>query len=898
MLLIGHPGSGKTGRILGSLERAIRDGRSGEVQLLVPTASMKLHLVAVLARKGLMVPVRAVSTMPEFVKDLTPGVQQAHAAAEERLLRSAVRGTAGQAFGEHSASRGLRSRIHALMSEFWAAGADSYAVESAARRPGQRAFVTVFREYEDALAEQGYVHHNQRIAQAAARIRSEGLGTIRDVYVDGFDRFTQQQEELLEALAEQAESIAVALPAGLPRYPLTTLKHVVLPPLPDSGCEWEVVRAANPRAEILEIARQVLASDRPFRDHAIILRSPEKYEGLIREVFETLEIPFLLWHRPPLADHGVVRHFLRWLRAAERGFPGEETLEAMTSRLTPERFSGGMDALDFAVRERLPAEGLAFFRKVADGREEPTRLIRRLERCETWPTRRLGAARWEAEILALMDAVLELRPPAEPGPFRRTREWREAIAARTALREAVSEAAGLAEFRARRVGLGTFLEALEDVLRASALSVPDQRHDVVHVLPILESRQWSVPVSFVCGLAEGWFPRRRTQDFLFDDEDREQLKVRGIPVRTSADRAAEESFLYSVATTRATSRLVLTYPQSDELGKPLARSALLAGREDSREAGWAQLGHGEAPVPLPAPRTLPADLRGALAERNPGFSVSGIQDFRQCPYLYFGSKTLGLRGRPSLPDERLDGAELGTIVHESLELWNRRGGDIGKILDGVFGKRIERLHLEESFRTERLRLALRADLVRFAGEQGASMQALGDRQAHFEQSRSYRVEGPGSGPEIRCRIDRYDVDERGSCVVTDYKYARPDRVRALLKAHLDGEQLQLMIYLAALEQDLGLEPSGLALCGLRDETSYEGAAVDSTDGLRALGREQLESLLDRARDEASAAVRGVLGGTIDVRPRDQGYCDRICTLGSVCRIRWSGPQALAERSGE
>ena len=187
MLLIGPPGSGKTGRILDSLERAIRDGRSGEVQLLVPTASMKLHLVAVLARKGLMVPVRAVSTMPEFVKDLTPGVQQAHAAAEERLLRSAVRGTAGQAFGEHSASRGLRSRIHALMSEFWAAGADSYAVESAARRPGQRAFVTVFREYEDALAEQGYVHHNQRIAQAAARIRSEGLGTIRDVYVHGFD---------------------------------------------------------------------------------------------------------------------------------------------------------------------------------------------------------------------------------------------------------------------------------------------------------------------------------------------------------------------------------------------------------------------------------------------------------------------------------------------------------------------------------------------------------------------------------------------------------------------------------------------------------------------------------------------------------------------------------------
>ncbi len=886
MLLIGPPGSGKTSRILDALERAIRIGRSREVQLLVPTASMKRHLVNLMARRGLMVPVRTISTMSEFVRDLTPQDRQAHTAAEDRLLRGAIRRTARRAFGAQSGSRGLRNRLAALISEFWAAGTDSYSVEPAARNRRQRAFVTVFREYEDSLARLGYVHHNQRIARAAARVRSEGLGSVREVYLDGFDRFTRQQEELLESLAEQAEGIVVALPADLPRYPLQKLRHTLLPPRPDSAVRTDLARAANPRAEVLEIARQILESERPLREHAIILRSPERYDSSIREVFETLGIPHLFWQRPRLADHGVARHFLRWLRAIEQRFPGEETLEAMTSSLTPDEYGEGMDAFDFAVRERLPGDGLAFFRDAASEYPDQQQLLRRLGHCERWHLHRRGSSRWGRECLNLLGAILELRPPTGPGNFQRTRDWREAVAARMALVSAIEDTAELPEFSGRRVDFGSFLEALEDVLRATELSVPDQRYDVVHVLPILEARQWSIPVVFVCGLAEGWFPRHHPQDFLFDDEERAQLQGRGVAIRSAADRAAEERFLYQVATSRATDRLVLTYPLADDLGKPLVRSGLLAGRGDPRQTEWARLGDSGATVLAPAPGALPADLRATLAERNRRFSVSGIQSFRQCPYLYFSDNTLGLRGRPARPDDRLDGAVLGTIVHDVLELWNRQRSDIGELLDRTFRKKMEQLHIGESFRTERLRLALRADLSRFAGEQGASMGLPEGSQAYFEQNKSYRIEGLEPQPEVRCRIDRFDVDAGRRCVVTDYKYARPDRVRALLREHLAGEQLQLMIYLAALEQDLGFEPSGMALCGLRGETSYEGVAVDGSGGLRPLERGDLLTLLNTAREEAAAAVRDVLHGAIAVLPKDTRYCDTVCAFRSVCRVRW------------
>lgn len=898
MLLIGPPGSGKTSRILGSLEAAIRAGRSDEMLLLVPTASMKHHLLNVLARRGLMVPARAVSTMAEFVRDRTPEAREAQGAIEGRLLRDVIRRTSSRAFGIRSDSTGLRRRVASLMSEFWAAGADSFQIEPGARRRGQRAFVEVFREYEDSLSELGLVHHNQRIARAAARIRGEGLGPVRHVLVDGFDRFTRQQEELLGALAEQSEQIVVAMPARLPRYPLETLRPTHLPPPLASGLDTEVVQAPTPRAEILEVARRILSSGRPLREHAIILRSPEHYRSAIREVFETLRIPYRNWERTSLADHGLVRHFSGWLRVIEQQLPGEETVSALMSPLTPERYRQGLDEFEFAVRKHLPGAGLDFFRDAARGFPGPSSLFEGLGRAAGWPGRRFGADRWCRELLELQRHLQELQVPFEPGPFRRTCDWREALDAQKALRRAIEDSSDLPEFEGRRVGFGTFSEALDEVLRAALVPVRDQRYEVVHVLPVLEARQWSVPVAFVCGLADGWFPRRYSQDVLFDDEDRKQLQARGIAVRTTLDRATEERFLFEVATTRATRKLVLSYPLADLRGKPLLRSDMLDGFPEPNGSPWSRLGDTVVPHLPSRTERLPAALQEAVAECNERFSVSGIQDFRQCPYLYFSGKTLRLEGRPPLPEHRLDNAVLGTVVHRVLERWNARKANIGEILDQEFAKALARLHLPVSFRTERLRLSLRSDLLRFAREQGASLRVMDGHEAFFEESKSYRIPGIESRPEVRCRIDRFDLDEGRRCVVTDYKYARPERIKAMLREHLEGDQLQLMIYLSALEQDIRCEPSGMALCGLRGQTSYEGVAVDGAGGLQPLAREELHSLLEKARAEAAGAVASILDGAISVLPRDEGYCGRICEFGSVCRVKWHGLGSSARRGEE
>ena len=889
MLLIGPPGSGKTERILGRLEAAIRAGRAEEVKLLVPSASMKRHLHFVLARRGLMVPEPTVSTLTEFVREVTPDAVEPSPAVADRLLKAAIDRVAPDTFGSRLVSGGLRGRIAALIAEFWSAGADNLQLEPAVRGARQRAFQAVFQEYEESLAGFGYVHRNQRIALAAAMLRERGLGSVRDIYVAGFDNFTRQQEELLEALQEQAEQLVVAMPDGLSRYPLEGLRPEYLPPRANATPKVEVVEAASPRAEILEIARSILEGGRPLHEHGIVVRSLEHYETVLREVFDSLRIPYCVWEHGRLIDHGASKHFLQWLRIIARRFPAEQALAALASPLTPSGFSTERDAFDFAARERLPGDGFQFLLDAAAQFDGPRIFLEALRPFADWQRKRFGVPRWQRECLSLLPRLQAMPVPVDGESFERTRAWRAAIQARAAIPGALEEVTRLPEFQGRhRIPLAAFVEALEDVMRSTSVPVPDQRFEVVHVLPMLEARQWSIPVVFVCGLAEGWFPRYFTEDVLFDDEDRRQLRSRGIRVRTSAERVEDERFLYRIATTRATERLVCSYPRGDALGKPLLRSTYLADAGEARSAGWTRLADAAPGSAARQAESLPPDLRGALAKRNESFSVTGIQNFRQCPHLYFAGYTLRLRTRPVLPERRLDAAQIGVIVHEALARWNAQGEAMGEIVDSVFRERLAELNLGASFRAEQLRLALRADLERFAVEQNGAQSLFAGAEASFESDFEYRVDRSGSVPAVRCRIDRYDLDSQRGCYVTDYKYARPERVKTLLKEHQSGDQLQLTLYLAALAQELDCEPAGMALCGLKGETSHAGLSRDGTGGLTAIDADELNGLVDRARLEAASVTDRVLRGTVAVNPKDSAFCERFCDFRSVCRIQWTG----------
>ncbi|MCP5110321.1 MAG: hypothetical protein GY953_05755 [bacterium] len=162
--------------------------------------------------------------------------------------------------------------------------------------------------------------------------------------------------------------------------------------------------------------------------------------------------------------------------------------------------------------------------------------------------------------------------------------WRFDAEAERLFRAAVDETAS-AVGEQGELSLAEFWRELQFVLGSIQLRAPNRRRNVVHVMDVYEARQWELPVVFVCGLVERQFPQHHQENPLFGDATRRRLRADGIQLPTSRERDDEEGFLFDLATTRASERLVLSYPLTDSQGEETLRSFLLERfREESGTA--------------------------------------------------------------------------------------------------------------------------------------------------------------------------------------------------------------------------------------------------------------------------------------------------------------------------
>ena len=466
-------------------------------------------------------------------------------------------------------------------------------------------------------------------------------------------------------------------------------------------------------------------------------------------------------------------------------------------------------------------------------------------------------------------------------------QWRSVAQARQAWEQAQSEAKQLSRL------MGTGLpETLEAVLRLTECRAPDRRRNVVQVLSVYEARQWELPVVFVCGLVERQFPRHHGQNLLFDDGVRRGLEMLGVRLRTSDEREIEEHFLFELASTRATEQLYLTYPTHSEAGSETLRSFFLAPDAAGDTPARAVRVREPRPAWRPNPGRLsdPALLE-ALAQRHEHFAPTALERYVQCPFLFFAERTLRLQEPAPAPEDLVTNALWqGTIIHRTIARWAAAGGGpIGPVFEAVFAEMCEHERVQLNFRAEARKMALAADLERFAAAELARPRPAGFRPGAPETTFEYTVEEGVERPfRVTGRIDRYDVSDDGAVVVVDYKYSRPDRIQRLWKDHVDGVRVQAPLYLLGLERQRGLRPAGMVLYGLRNEPSRKGwllagiAPADAELDLRP--PEQFRALLERAERRTLEIVGEIRCGHVEVQPRDRQVCREFCAFRNVCRI--------------
>lgn len=374
----------------------------------------------------------------------------------------------------------------------------------------------------------------------------------------------------------------------------------------------EIVAAAGVTHEIELIARRIkgLLVQRENGAHAVVpsdilvvFRSLAETAPLVREVFDRYGIPCAVHAAPPLATAPIAQALVDWMRLAVEDWPFRRVLAVLAHNYFqpswPEWHDGrAAVALEHLVRElQMPS-----------GRADLVRSMERLASraaAELAAKKRLSARLLQAQLAApllrrMCDALDHLPQRGTP------HEWAaslDVLARAVGLFGAADnspigeQAAGqdrlawqrlcgaLAELErlSRWIGRqpprwtrGEFLDVLEDLLRCEQLPLSQDDTGCVRVLPAESARNLSAPYVFVAGLAEKAFPPPLRDDCIYSDAERRQLAEARLPFSSHALDSRFEMLLFYEVVTRATRRLVLSYPALDPSAQPLTPSPFVS----------------------------------------------------------------------------------------------------------------------------------------------------------------------------------------------------------------------------------------------------------------------------------------------------------------------------------
>lgn len=875
-LLLGPPGSGKTSRLLDEVRRHARAGR-GDFRYLAPTATLRDHIANLLAREGLLVRPSTIATIAGFLEEVTPGMD---AASDEDLLMLTARAIGEKrpaALESLRGSPGLAAALAATVDELASAGCGpgewaalgSLGVWEGARL---RALGEIYEAVEEQLRAQGLARRAGLLAEAARRVAQRGLAGVRHVYLDGFFTLSPYELKLVEALAKQAH-VEVALPEWVgAREAVEHLRAAGfrIERLISRRTQPDVVlcSATNEEREAGEIALRITEARREgfaWRECGVILRNRLPYGPLLETTFARFGIPWRAYCATPLMEHSAARCLAALVEACLANWEHEAVLRALSEPSCVSARLPSFSRFQRAVCEALPGEGFDALMKAAE--PEVAGFLVSLSGWAGGDGVRRLPAEWVESLAGL---VPMLQPPA-PGS---ESAWRGA-AVDTFLRVA-GQVARLLPVEAME--LPAFWDELRPVLLGASLRDPGRRRDAVHLLDAYEARQWELPVVFVCGLKEGEFPRRPAVDPILSEAVRLRLRQQGIPVSLASGREAEERFLFEIAQTRATHRLVYSWPQFESGGDPALRSIaldLLTAREQTSRR--VQIKPAAERQPLPPVALDDHHVRDRLASKFAVHSVTALESYLQCPFQFFLRYTVEPQGAPERPSERLNPLFTGNVLHQVLKDWHQSGAAMDRIFDSVWTRGLARNRIPRGHAAEFTRSVLRRSLVEYA----ANM----IREAGWRTFTEEGFELELNGCRVKGRIDRFDINGKGQARVFDFKFSSDTGIRNRQRKQEEGLALQGGLYLLALRRQ-GYEPVSFEYVGVKNGLSIRG--WDDA--------EQLTLMMNEARARAEEAVFRILQGRIEVNPQDRSAC-AWCDFIDVCRIQSAQRAERAEAAG-
>lgn len=552
-------------------------------------------------------------------------------------------------------------------------------------------------------------------------------------------------------------------------YPITTMPEVGNQAGILSGKGIQILSAVNRRAEVEGVARElrrlVRAEGLRWNEIAIMSRDLTGYHELITQVFTAYDVPHFLDHKRSVLHHPLLELVQSILEVAVKHWSYEPLFRCLKTDFFPLQ----RDAIDrlenYVLEHGIHGEGWdrnvdwRYHRQWTLGQNEEQRSEELKFQAKLNTSRQIVydlinpliqsvISVIHAETLKVRDVTETLFSFLERLNVQATlKEWAQKAQMQGNLGEAklheqIWEAV-LQVLDEIVAGLGDESLNLEDYslilasgLDAIELGLIPPGQDQVLVGSLDRSRNPEVRVLVLMGANEGVLPARPGTDGVLDEYEREQLKLVGIPLapKGKAQTFEEQFFIYS-ALTRATEKLVVSYPLTDEEGKgltvspvvrrlkllfPTLSESFIGNQEDiqrlshpsSALQAYAEqlrtLREGEPLSPLwqATEAWLSKDplrtnqiqrlqasllyqnqeerLQRPLARRLYGkclkASVSRLEQFAKCPFGHYARYGLKLRERPTY---QLTSPNMGeffhTILHNFAIQLQERGLDWGKL---------------------------------------------------------------------------------------------------------------------------------------------------------------------------------------------------------------------------
>ncbi len=333
-------------------------------------------------------------------------------------------------------------------------------------------------------------------------------------------------------------------------------------------------------------------------DILVVFRSLAASADLVREIFGQFGIPIAIGSGATLDRAPIMSALAAWLRLDLEDWPYRQLLAVLVHNYFrpkwPEWQQGqavvAAEGLAHALQipagraellagaERMSKRAFDKHARPRDQRQSLPRLAetalpllaRMAQALDALPQRATPSA-WAAAVTILAEELgfFDAAEIVEPGRDRAA--WQQLTSALQAS-EQLSNWIGQESCELSR---REFFDRFQELLRSEPLSRVHEETGRVRVLPAESARNLSTPYVFLAGLSEKAFPTSQREDCITSEAETRQLVAAGLPLVSPAERSRFEMLLFYEMVTRATRRLVLSYPALDPAAQPLSPSPYL-----------------------------------------------------------------------------------------------------------------------------------------------------------------------------------------------------------------------------------------------------------------------------------------------------------------------------------